>query len=352
MDTETSLAVKIPKKQGESIRQYLLNRDLIRKDLKIKRNTNYLYIPIKKKISDPLLSYEYQQIAFEKQPQKIAQYQDMVSLPNDLYDLLPSSFDIIGDIIVIKLSEALQPYASQIGESLLATHAQVNTVCSTDAVTGMFRTRTVTVIAGDKKTKTTHMEYGIHFEVDVSTTYFSPRLATERYRIASQVQPHELVFDMFTGVAPFPLMIAKFAHPKQIIGIDINKEAVLLAEKNIQRNHFDTLIHVYKEDAQNANKFLHELDFIPHRILMNLPFQSFRFFPIALSLIKQQAIIHYYEILKEEYINERKQQLSTIALEHGILLKEICINNIKTYAPHEFYIGFDITAKRMTADVA
>ena len=352
MDIETSLALKIPIKQGESIRQWLLNLDLIRKDLKIKKNKNYLYIPIKKNISDTKFSYEVIELSFEKQPIKISQYQDLVSLPEELKTLLPTSFDIIGDIIVLKLPDPLQPYTSQIGKSLLKTHSHVKTVCSIDAVKGTYRTRPVTIIAGDKKTDTTHMEYGLSFEVDVSKTYFSPRLATERYRVASLVQPHEVVFDMFTGVAPFPLMIAKFAHPKTILGIDINPDAIQLAKRNIQNNHFNTTIEVLQEDAQNAAKVLDSLQLIPDRIIMNLPFEAFHFFPIALSLVKHQTIIHYYDMLKEEDIEKRKQQLCTIAQKQGRILDDFFIHRIKTYAPHEFYIGFDITAKRITADVA
>ena len=57
-------------------------------------------------------------------------------------------------------------------------------------------------------------------------TYFSPRLANERKRITSLVKPGETVVDMFAGVAPFSIMIAKYANPKIIYAIDKNKDAI------------------------------------------------------------------------------------------------------------------------------
>ena len=57
-------------------------------------------------------------------------------------------------------------------------------------------------------------------------------------------------------------------------------------------------------------------------------------------------------MLKEKDIKKRKQQLCTIAQKQGMILGDFSVHRIKTYAPHEFYIGIDITAKRNTADVA
>ena len=56
-------------------------------------------------------------------------------------------------------------------------------------------------------------------------------LASERKRVAGLVKPGEIVVDMFAGVAPFSIMIARYAKPKIVYAIDKNKEAIILAER-------------------------------------------------------------------------------------------------------------------------
>ena len=53
--------------------------------------------------------------------------------------------------------------------------------------------------------------------------------------IASQVKNDEIILDMFTGVAPFPLMISRYAKPKSIIAVDKNKDAIILAKEILNR---------------------------------------------------------------------------------------------------------------------
>ena len=80
---------------------------------------------------------------------------------------------------------------------------------------------------------------------------------------------------------------------------------------------------------------------------MNLPFSAHLFFKNALEIVDNICIIHYYDILKEGKIQERINKLRRIAEENKTTLTNLNIRKIKTYAPREFYIGIDITAKKM-----
>ena len=79
---------------------------------------------------------------------------------------------------------------------------------------------------------------------------------------------------------------------------------------------------------------------------MNLPFSSYNFFETALKIIKNQATIHYYDIQHEDKIKERITQLSSLAHNNNFKFVNYNIKKIKSYSPHEFYIGIDITAKK------
>jgi tRNA (guanine37-N1)-methyltransferase len=341
-----SLAVKINKKQGEDIRLLLRKHGLLRSDLKIKKNKDYLLIPIKY-TSDIVSNFNLVTTCFQKTKQHQSQYQMMLSLSEELYQKLPTSFDVIGDILLIKLPDELLPYSSEIGKALLTTHSHVNTVCMVQPVTGEFRSREVKVIAGKQKTVTTHKEYGLWFDVDVRQTYFSPRLATERKRVCDLIQKDDFVFDMFCGVAPFSIMIAKYAQPAYVLGIDINPIAIKFAKGNILKNKVESTVTVVNKDAKESKQILDKKNMIPDHIIMNLPFSAFTFFPIAVQCITHNVLIHYYDIVKESYIDNRIEELGTIAKKYQRSIENVVIHKIKTYAPHEFYIGIDITVSKI-----
>lgn len=340
-------AICAPITKAEPLRRALRERNLLRNDVDIRKDGKFVYFPIKN-VQGELYSYKVVTKVFKLKTIKPHSYKDLLKFPKKVMEELPTSYDVVGEIILIKLSKALFPYRKEIGKALLETHKNVKTVCQIDSVQGELRTRNVTIIAGEKQTLTTHTEYGISFDVNVETTYFSPRLASERRRVANLVKPGEIVVDLFAGVAPFSIMIARYAKPKVVYAIDKNTEAIRLAKKNAKQNHVLDTVEIIQADAKDAVKLIPKKT---NRIIMNLPFSAYRFFPLALSIAEKTCILHYYDIIKEEDIGTRIEGLKKIAKEHSYSLSDILIRKIKTYAPREFYIGIDITATKH-ADVA
>jgi tRNA (guanine37-N1)-methyltransferase len=336
-------ALCVPLSEAEQVRRYLREQHLLQEDTTIIKNETKIYFPIKE-VPKELTRYAVSIKSFEIKAKKPHCYQDLLTLPKQRLEKLPKSYDIIGTIILIKIPTTLLPYQKEIGDALLATHKNIRTVCAIDPVSGELRIRNCMIIAGEHQTVTTHTEYGLTFHVDVATTYFSPRLASERKRIASQVKPGEVVVDLFAGVAPFSIMVARFAKPKIIYAIDKNKEAIHLAQQNVKQNHVLETVEVIYADANDAKKLIFKK---ADRIIMNLPFSAFQFFSVALSIAAPICNIHYYDIIKEKEIDARIEGLKKVAAEQDYSLKDVVIHKIKTYAPREFYIGLDITATKM-----
>lgn len=340
-------ALCVPLNQAEPVRRELRQRQLLRDDVTMIKENTCIYFPLIK-VPENLTNYRVVTKAFEVRQKKPHSYKELLNLPEKYVDELPTSYDIVGSVILIKLPKTLSKYEKIIGKALLETHKNIQTVCLIDPVSGELRTRTITIIAGKNQTLTTHTEYGLSFDVDVAMTYFSPRLASERKRIATYVKPGETVVDMFTGVAPFSIMIARFSKPKKIYAIDKNKKAILLARQNIKKNHVLDTVEVIQADATDVIKFIPEK---ADRIIMNLPFSAYRFFSAALSIAASLCKIHYYDILQEKEIQEKISFLKKIAAGQKYILTDISVHKIKSYAPREFYIGLDITATKH-ADVA
>ena len=318
MKVKETTGICAPFKDAEKIRKYLSEKKLMRTDLLLSKDKEYIYFPIKE-VPKELTSYKIIKKSFEKKEAKPISYKEMTSIPDKLKHELPTSYDIIGDIILVKLPKILLKYQKEIGESLLKSNKNIRTVCLTEPVSGEFRTRNIKVIAGEERTITTHTEYGLTFNVDVKNTYFSPRLATERKRVASLVKQGEIVVDMFAGVAPFSIMIAKYANPKIIYAIDKNLEAVKYAQENIRRNNVLDKIDVIHADAKEVPDILNRNDVKADRIIMNLPFSAHLFFVYSLEISKEYCVIHYYDILNEEKIEDRIDYLKKIAGKNKII---------------------------------
>lgn len=156
--------------------------------------------------------------------------------PEDLANVY-NSYDIVGNVAIMRLTEASQRYGQAIAEAIMAGHRNVRTVLAqTSPVYGDFRLRKLVYVAGENKTTTVHKESGCLFAVDVEKCYFSPRLFYERMRIAKLIKNGEVVVNMFAGVGCFSIIIAKHSNPEKVYSIDVNPAAILCLQENIRLN--------------------------------------------------------------------------------------------------------------------
>ena len=203
-----------------------------------------------------------------------------------------SAFDQVGDIIIIRIPDSLLSKKEIIGKTLLE---QVKTAKSVfyqaSSVEGDFRTRDLEILAGENKTETEYKEFGCRFIVDVEKAFFSPRLSTERDRIADLVQEGETVINMFGGVGMFSIIVAK-RKKCTVYNIDINPIAAKLCEKNIELNRLaGKVISIHGDAAKIVEEKLKDKG---DRVLMLLPERSDEFLDSAIFAAKNNGIIHYY----------------------------------------------------------
>lgn len=223
---------------------------------------------------------------------------------------LISSFDQIGDIIIVRIPDSLLSKKKIIGETLLKQVKIANSVFyQASAVEGDFRTRNLEILAGDNKTETEYKEFGCKFTVDVENAFFSPRLSTERERISNSVQNGETVVNMFAGVGMFSVMIAK-KKKCTVYSIDINPIAAKLCEKNIKSNKLAGSIVSINGDALKIIR--EQLQNKSDRTLMLLPERSDEFLESAISATKDGGIIHYYSHIHAD----KKSDAGKLSEEH------------------------------------
>lgn len=327
------LCVIVPREEGEKVRKKLSEEGRLRNDARIVSDDRSVFIPVNSAegLSHPMKEMDFETVDVPKE------YRDLLNLPPGLMELLPSSFDIVGDIFVLKLIDEMVPYAEDIANALLETNRNAKVVALDRGVKGEFRTRDLVLLAGEDRTVTVQKEYGLRFEMDLAKVYFSPRLATERRRIADLMAQGERVLDMFCGVGPFSIMLSKTGKPSAVYAIDKNPEAINYMIKNIKLNKINGISPMLGDARDIAPKLAR-----PDRIIMNLPHTAIDFLDVALKIINPRGTIHLYIILEAESIDIIKRSVAHLAvsLKRGISFKNI--HEVHTYSPTQSLYCFDL----------
>jgi len=214
--------------------------------------------------------------------------------PSEL-KLVHKSYDIIGDIAVIRVPEALRQQSEILAEAVMQIHKRVRSVWrQVSPVSGDLRLRELEWVAGERRTETVHREHGCVFKVDLRRCYFSPRLLYERMRIARQVQHGEVIVNMFAGVGCYSIIIARHSEASKIFSIDINPVAVQYMHENVELNKVKERVLPLEGDAK---KIMEErLRNVANRVLMPLPERAYEYLDFAvLALGLTGGWIHYYD---------------------------------------------------------
>jgi len=221
--------------------------------------------------------------------------------------VLRTSFDIIGDIAVIEVPDELVKKQKIIATALLTVHKNVKVVAKKKGGhTGKYRLQKVIILSGARRKTTEHKESGVRLRLNVETAYFSPRVSNERLRISRLVKTGENVLVMFSGVGPYPLVIARNANPKSVVGVEMNPAAHKFAAENVILNKLSDVVAVHKGDVRKVvPKLKKKFD----RVIMPLPKTGESFLDVAISAIKKGGTLHFYDFLPEEAFDEAKNKI-------------------------------------------
>jgi len=202
-----------------------------------------------------------------------------------------SGVDIVGDIAIVRLGDFSMAERKRVAGALLEELSNVRVVLEQEGgIEGEYRLRSLRHLGGEKRTVTVHRENGCAFRVDVAKCYFSPRLSTERLRIAEAVKPSERVLNMFAGVGPFSIPIAKLKGAK-VLSCELNGHAAKYHLENDRLNRVERLVEVLNADAADLPKITkRKFD----RVLMPLPSEADRYPHTALAMARKGGIVHYY----------------------------------------------------------
>lgn len=344
--------LRVPKAFGEKAITLARNLHLFDRELRVQQMGDHLHIPLNsfpppeliRKLEERLPEFEISTNSFPERAKRPLKLLNVLEdkLPPHLLASLPHAIDFVGDIAVLKVPPELEGYKGAIGEAILKTYKRVHTVLAkSSAVEGVYRLRKFEVIAGVGKTETVHREHGCVYHVDLARTYFSPRLSYEHHRVASQVRDGETVVDMFSGIGPFSVLIAKRCKDVRVYAIDINPNAVQFLKKNIAANHVQEEVTPILGDVSRVVN--ERLTGIADRVIMNLPERALEYVNVASkSLRLKGGVVHYYEFTSDPDPLEAAMLRLTQAVEQGNRrLRILLARKVRATAPFIWQVVVD-----------
>lgn len=332
-----ALCVRVPKNEAEEARRKLMALGVMDFGHRLRSVDDCILIPV---TSVPE-GFESEDSELQEQERRVGDYREIADVPDGLREHLPSSFDIVGDIAIMKIPDELLGYSEKLGEALLKTSPNIRAVFRDAGVKGEFRIRELTRIAGTGDAETIHKENGTRLKTDPSKVYFNPRLSAERSRVASLVKPGEVVIDMFAGVAPFGCVICRNASPSAVYSIDLNPECEQFARENARLNRISNL-YPMTGDSTVLVKNLPKAD----RVIMNIPQIADRFLPDALGCVKPDGIVHMHKVLERDETGEFAKKMECDMEAAGTPVEVVSCIELKNYSPTKGVYVFDIRPVR------
>lgn len=339
------MGVRIGRKDAEELRHALSKAGFLDKTRAIIDDAGHVIIPVR---SEPprsmleALSWTTVRMDFPERKHRrdpIELVRDAADIPDRLLPLLPSKWERLGDIAVLRLDDALNAYEGEVARAYAEALGLKAVLREVGAIEGEFRRPATRIIFG-RDTVTTHLENGIRYRLDVAEIMFSSGNEEERIRMAELRCDDETVVDMFAGIGYFSLPLAVYQTPRRVIACELNPRAHSFLVENIALNGVEGRVEPFLGDNRTL-----EGESFADRVIMGYVKTTHEFLPAAMRFLKDGGVVHYHETCPNELIGERPvQRLREAALERKVDV--LRFKEIKSYAPGVSHVVIDARVTR------
>ncbi|XP_015920807.2 tRNA (guanine(37)-N(1))-methyltransferase isoform X1 [Parasteatoda tepidariorum] len=262
-----------------------------------------------------------------------------------------SSFSIVGHIIHLNLKVELLNYKFLIGQVLLDKYQpNIKTVVNkSDVIENTFRNFKMEHLAGEHNYQVMVKENNCKYAFDYEKVFWNPRLSSEHDRVANSIDSKDTVCDVFAGVGPFAIPLAKKGC--KVCANDLNPDSYYWLCHNAKLNKVDKRIQTYNMDGKDFIKTIVRDSIINYfnseeenvgkfHILMNLPAIALTFLPFFDNLLaresvkfsKRRTIVHCYYFRKkdENDLNVLEEYLK------GDVVEKSEISVVRVVAPNKY----------------
>ncbi len=319
----------------------LIGRGMVDPHAKISKDGSSRYVPILPEFVDTVKWEGYETVEGEahtldrRSPQE--RIHEALSGYPGILDILPDRWELVGDIVILKLDPACMPYRELIGR----TYAEVlgaKTVCAdVRGVSGEFRRPSMKVLYGTD-TESVRLENGIRYRFDVTKVMYASGNTDERMRMRNLDCAGETVVDMFAGIGYFTLPLARFSGARRVFACEKNPESYGFLVKNVMDNGVsDVVIPILADNRTLLGKSF------ANRILMGYIHTTSEFVPTAVRMIRPGGVIHYHDTF---YVGEFRDRIKDIFSRNCSRYEVLKIREVKSFAPSVSHYVADIRVDR------
>ncbi len=324
-------AVLVCKEDAERVRQKLLLEDVLDKTRKLVKRNGLVEIPVKGSFASEELTLIGQEVPEFYFPKKTLA--ESLDIPGSEKKLLPSGWQILGDIIIVSLKKELESRKTGIGKALLSLCPRCRTVLLDRGISGQTRQPSREIIAGEK-TETTHKENGCLFKLDAMRIMYSQGNLAEKKRM-SKLGRGETVVDMFAGIGYFSVPMAVHSKPDKIFAIEINPVAFGYLKENIRLNKVGDIIEPAAGDCAVVTQ-----RGIADRVLMGY-LDGHEYLEHGIRALKRRGILHYHEAVPEPLERRPVERIVESAEKQGRKVEITGMRRIKKYSPGVWHVVVD-----------
>jgi tRNA (guanine37-N1)-methyltransferase len=263
-------------------------------------------------------------------------------IPDSKIHLLVRAYDVVGDIAVTIIPEELLEFETEIGNAILHSNSNIKVVLKRDGnYSGTFRTIPLTVISGEQRTETICSEFGVRLQLDLGVVYYSSRLSGERKRVADSVGAGETVLVMFSGIAPYPIMMSKHSKAQHITGVELNSIAHKYAMDNVRLNKTNNIRLIHGDVKEVLPSFNQSFD----RIVIPFPDAPLPFLPTALDVLKDIGTIHLYTFSSKRPDGKLTDSIAQICKDNNRTLVDSGIHFCGHRSPKMYRVCLDLVIR-------
>jgi len=247
--------------------------------------------------------------------------------------MIKAGYDFLGNVAILKFPEKTKiKEKKEFAKNILNERKNVETVLEkAEKVHGRLRTITTKFLMGKKTKEALYRESGCILKLNIDSCYFSPRLSNERLEVAGKIEKNDNVLVLFSGVAPFPIVIAKHSQAKKIVAVELGRECCKYAKENVKLNKLSN-VEIIQGNVKRLDKLIKREKF--DAIVMPRPQLRETFLKYIWKFAKKGTEVYYYDFGKDA-----EEIVDKVLLEAKKARKKIKIFNFKKageIAPYKY----------------
>lgn len=336
---QNSLFIAAEKNEANRVLSYLLKKDLVRKDLRIRYDGESVMVPVK---HGPLpKGYVAGSGYFEERGIPVSPVERIRKLMKveGNHISIPSKFIRLGSSIIFK--ENRMPGWRELDLNIVANELGIKSIYVDFGIGRTVERRPDIRLIFGPGGDVVHEEGRVRYFLDPSRIMFSPGNVNIRQAVPVDDISGKTVLDMFAGIGYFSLQIAARYPDAKVYSCEINPVAYGYLEKNISTNSLErSLVPLFGDCRSVTDGIVADYIIMGH-------FDAMKFLSTALLRSKQGTMVDFHLLVDSNNIDTHWGEIITAASRFGYILDFVEQRVVKSYGPHMWHVSTTMKVSRI-----